>query len=245
MGDHLDYFHLNYPETDFFIGRFHTRLRQSTSVTLRARFAKWKPDIHGEPAIALVGKIAFLNLAINRLNANLNTLIRYLKTVPQDVEQCIPEHRALNIPEHDLLWALSLDTETFLFETRSAYELLGHFLKGFFALIFEREITERDILRAITDLGADTSWVPILRDSRQLFFHNAASWLAVERTNADPPAFDLLLLKRTGPALTPEDYVHFRDCRSIQQGLQTAINKIIIWIMNELAAIEHEEAQQA
>ena len=162
--------------------------------------------------------------------------------MPDAVERCICERRALSIPDHDLLWHLSVDVEAFLFEARSTYELLVKFLSAFFQLIFERKVTKHEAIAAVEDLGGDVTWVQLLTESRKYFFHDAASWLAVERTQADPPRFDLLLLKRNVEKLTDADFVHFRDCRAVQQGLAVCVNKIALWITNEIAAVENEDA---
>jgi hypothetical protein len=240
----MDYFHVDYRSVDFFVGRLQNRLRQSTSASLRGRFARWNPDVQGELAMAVVAKIEMLNRVLARLNADVARLVEYLSSVPDAVEQCICERRALRVPDCDLLWHLSVDVEAFLFEARSAYEVLGRFLKEFFRLIFQREITELEAVAAVKDLGGDVTWVPLLKASRNLFVHNAASWLAVERTHADPPQFDLLLLKRNVENLTDADFVHFRDCRAVQRGLAACVNKIALWIANEIAAIEHDEAAE-
>ncbi len=240
----VQYFHLDYRSVDYFIGRIQSRLRNSSSAVLRQRFSKWDPDVHGEPALAVVAKIEMLNRVIDRLNADMAELTAHLKGVPNAVEQCIAERRALSMPDRGLLWRISIDIDSFLFEARSAHELLGKFLSQFFALIFERKITETEVLQAVRELGGDVAWVPILRDARQLFFHNAASWMAVERIQTDPPQFDLLLLKRNVEVLQPDDYLHFRDCRAIQQGLASSVKKIAIWIANEIGAAEHEEAAE-
>lgn len=183
-----------------------------------------------------------LNRIIERLNTDVAQLSEHLRGVPDAVEQCIAERLALTIPDRDLLWRISVDVDAFLFEARSAYELLGKFLVPFFKLIFERKITESEIIQAVGDLGGDIGWVTVLRENRKLLFHHAAPWMAVERIQAHLPEFDLLLLKRNIEDLEPGDYVHFRDCRAIQRGLATSINKISIWIVNEIAAVEHEEA---
>lgn len=240
----MDYFHLSYPSADFFIGGLQNRLRQSTSSVLRGRFARWDPDVHGELALAFVAKVEMLNHIVTRLNADVAKLVEYLNSVPGAVEQCISERRALIVPDRDLLWHLSVDVESFLFEARSAYELLGRFLKQFFRLIFQRKVTEREAIAAVEDLGGDVTWVPLLKESRNLFVHSAASWLAVERTQADPPQFDLLLLKRNLETLTDADFVHFRDCRGVQRGLATCVNKIALWIANEIGTVEHEEVAE-
>jgi hypothetical protein len=238
----MDYFHLDYRSVDFFVGRLQTRLRQSASAVLRARFARWDPDIHGEPALAVVAKIEMLNRVLARLNADVAQLVEYLNSVPEAVEQCICERRALSVPNRNLLWHLSVDVDSFLFEARSAYEVLGRFLKEFFRLIFERNVTELEVIEAVKTLGGDVAWVAILKESRNLFLHNAASWLAVERTQDDPPQFDLLLLKRNVEDLADDDFVHFHECRAVQRGLAECVNKISLWIVNEIAAVEQEDA---
>ncbi len=240
----MDYFHLSYPSADFFIGALQDRLRRSTSFLLRDRFARWDPDVHGEPALAVVGKVEMLNHIVKRLNADVARLVEYLNSIPEAVEQCIRERCALSVPDSDLLWNLSVDVESFLFEARSAYELLGRFLSEFFRLIFEREVTEREAIAAVQDLGGDVTWIPLLRESRNLFVHNATSWLAVERAQASPPQFDLLLLRRNLEILTDADFIHFRDCREVQRGLATCVKKVALWIANEIAAVEHEEVAE-
>jgi len=173
----MDYFHLSYPSADSFVGMLQTRLRQSTSSVLRERFGRWDPEIHGEPALAFATKVEMLNHIVTRLNVDVAKLVDYLKSVPDAVEQCIAERLALIVPDRDLLWYLSLDVESFLFEARSAYELFGKFLKAFFQLIFQRAVTEHEVIDAVRPLGSDVSWIPLLKRSRDLFMHNAASWL--------------------------------------------------------------------
>ena len=238
----MEYFHLDYRSVDFFIGRLQTRLRQSTSSVLRGRFAQWNPDVHGEPALAFVAKIEMLNRVLTRLNADMAKLVEHLTSVPEAVEQCICERRALSVPDQDLLWHLSVDVDAFLFEARSASEILGKFLKEFFWLIFRRRVTKQEVIEAVEALGGDVAWIPLLDRSRDLFAHNAASWLAVERTQADPPQFDLLLLKRNVETLTDADFVHFRDCRVVQRGFAACVNKTALWLVNEIEAFEHEDA---
>src|SRR5574342_372363 len=126
----MDYFHLDYRSVDFLVGQLQTRLHQSTSPLLRARFSQWDRDVHGEPAMAVVAKIEMLNRVLARLNADLAQLVGYLSSVPDAVEACIREQRALSVLDRDLLWHLSVDIEAFLFEARSAYEILGQVPEG-------------------------------------------------------------------------------------------------------------------
>lgn len=237
----MDYFHLDYRPVDYFVGRLQTRLLQSKSASLRERFRRWDADTQGEPALAIVTKIEMLKRTVERLNADIAQMNEYLQGMPAAVEQCIRERRALNLPNRDVVWNMLVDIDGFLFEARSAYELLGKFLRAFFALIFQRKISEAEIIAAVRELGGDVAWVPTLRESRKLFFHNTAAWLAVERISADPPHFDLLLLKRNADTLAEDDFIHFRDCRAIQQGLADSIRKVALWINNEIAAVEREE----
>jgi hypothetical protein len=238
----MEYFHLDYRPVDFFVGRLQTRLRVSSSPLLRERLARWDPEVHGEPALAVVAKLEMLNRVTQRLNEDLAKLVEHLKGVPEAVETCVRERSALQVTDRDLVWHLSVDVDAFLFEGRSVYELLGKFVKAMFSLIFERRVTEQETIQAIAQFGTDVSWIPVLQQSRKLFFHSAASWLAVERVGTVPPQFDLLLLKRNAEVLADKDYLHFRDCRAIQTGLHAAVKGISLWIVNEIAAVEHADA---
>jgi uncharacterized protein (DUF433 family) len=150
---------------------------------------------------------------------------------------------AIDIPRHhhDLLWQLSADVEAFLIEARSVYELLGKFLRHFCLLIFQREVTQKDIISAVRELGVDVSWFSVLKDNRDLFVHSAASLLAVERISTDPPEFDLILLKRTVEVLDDKDFIRFRDLRAVQKELSKSVTKVATWIENEISAVEAEE----
>src|SRR5207253_695369 len=48
--------------------------------------------------------------------ADVAKLAEYLNSVPDAVEECIRERRALRVPDRDLLWYMSVDMEAFLFE---------------------------------------------------------------------------------------------------------------------------------
>jgi predicted XRE-type DNA-binding protein len=166
----MEYFHISYPSVDFLVGRLQTLI------------TGWRADVHGEAAEALVTKIEILNRVLSWLNGEVLELIDYLKTVPYVAEKCISNRLAIYIPRHhhDLLWQLSADVEAFLIEARPVYELRGKFLRHFFLLIFQREVTQKDIISAVRELGVDVSWFSVLKDNRDLFVHSAASLPAVE-----------------------------------------------------------------
>ena len=125
------------------------RLRQSSSAKLRDRLDLWDRGTHGELALAVVAKVEMLNGIVTRLNNDLSILREHLKNAPEDVEQCIAEVRAFHVPDPDFVWNLLVDTDSFLFATRSAYELLGKFVKALFQLVFERQLREEDIFREL------------------------------------------------------------------------------------------------
>lgn len=237
----MEYFHLDFPTSDRLIRSIQTRLRQSSSAKLRERIDLWEPETHGEIALAVVTKVEMLNRIVTRLNNDLTALTEHLKKMPQEVEQCIAEVRALHIPDPDFVWNLLVDTDSFLFEARSAYELLGKFVKVLFELVFERKVREEDIFRELRALRVDVEWARLLQESRIHFFHSAAPWLAVERMPTGE--FDLLILKRNAETLTEDDYLHFGECRLILKGLYAALNGIFRWIANEIGAVGQQESK--
>jgi len=68
--------------------------------------------------------------------------------------------------------------DSFIFETRSLYEIVGKFLVTLFEILFDRKITQEELKSLLSSQGIDTRWIDELRDARILFFHETAPWLA-------------------------------------------------------------------
>ncbi len=139
----------------------------------------------------------------------------------------------------DLLWEAVLDLDSFLFEARSAYEILGKLLASCFACVFQRRILEEDVWEAVREQGVRTDWVEELRRHRILFFHTTAPWLAVRILSRDPLQLDWIVLKRNVETLdNPEDFLDFARCREIYTGLNETLSAIEFWVEREIDKLD-------
>ncbi len=81
--------------------------------------------------------------------------------------------------ETTCFWETLVDLDGFLFEARSAYEILGKLLIICFAFVLQKKIQEKDVWDAVREQGVRIDWIEVLRVHRILFFHNTAPWLAI------------------------------------------------------------------
>jgi hypothetical protein len=63
-----------------------------------------------------------------------------------------------------------LDVDSFILQSRSAYEIVGKFLKAFFVQVFGRQIDQGEIRKAVEERGVDWTWTEILSKARKEFF---------------------------------------------------------------------------
>jgi hypothetical protein len=132
-----------------------------------------------------------------------------------------------------------VDIDTFLFEFRSAYEILGKFLLRFFAEILGRRVKEAEIRAYLESKGIDMSWSDELREHRKLFFHEQAPWLAVRVANWDPWDGDLIILAHAGA--NPEDSsesIPFQQMSAIYSGMAKSLQHLHEWLLDEIALLE-------
>jgi hypothetical protein len=120
-----------------------------------------------------------------------------------------------------------VDVDSFILQSRSTYEIVGKFLKAFFARVFEKQIDERDIRNAVAERGVDWAWVEMLSRARKEFFHNLApAGIAITLAHANP-------LSNLDVVIRVEGEAHFRNCRSIYDGFSRALTAIDQWIYDE------------
>lgn len=85
--------------------------------------------------------------------------------------------------------------DAFIFEARSAYEILGTVVTKIADTILGIMVDEEALREIFEAKGHDTRWIDDLHDKRITFFHRTAPWFAVEVSENDPP-YEILVLRR-------------------------------------------------
>ena len=83
-------------------------------------------------------------------------------------------------------YRLLVDLDSFLFELRSTYEIVGKFLGGFFGRVLGRKLQEAEVIAALEASGNDTKWIGMLRRERVVSFHQTAPWIVFEVERGEP-----------------------------------------------------------
>lgn len=216
------------------------RLQGSSSETLRARVVNWGTDDLRELALALSTKLEMLPLIARRCD---NGIVRLAKEfVDQSrVQRALEREASMSVSDRELPFELLVDVDSFIFESRSAYEIAGKFLMGFFDGILGITLNQNGIRERLSNDGIDCRWIDELQSSRILFFHNRAPWIAVEVDDASRLSNLIVLKSYGGDGKDPNNRLHVDQLRNIYQNFAQSMSRIQRWIMDEIEAFEERE----
>ena len=228
-------------------------LHACKSPALRERLSRWDRDQPqglklGDIAVAVATKLNMVSLIVQRVDARLKDIGEILRSDRTNVETCLQEQAVYNLPNRHLAQEAVVDFDSFLFESRSAYEITISFLERFCRLILERRLgtgkhaarrVEQALQQALQDRGAQTHWVDVMRKKRNLLIHSRATMLAFEVSDGDPFRFDPVLLTKSVERVEDDpDRLSIEQCRSIWQGFASSYEHIEAWLTEEVATAE-------
>jgi hypothetical protein len=234
-----DFFHINYAPRESWVLPIMARVQQSPSATLRGRWIAATSAL-AELPLALATKFEILGVLLNRLDSHINELSQDFDRRADEVEECITAKAAFFPAKKNLAFELVADLDAFLFEFRSAYEVLKTFVKTFSDRILDVKVNNEAVLKAILEKGGcNTAWIDFLNDERNLFIHQTAPWFAIEVTGQTPVRYELLILKRNTHDLEdPNGYARFDQYRAVYQGFIGTMQGLHRWLIREIEHVE-------
>jgi hypothetical protein len=205
---------------------------------LREAFDHWSDTPLKELGFAITTRMHMLSLCIRGLNARVEELRKEMNADVPQVDACLSRGYAFTFKDNDLAYHLLLDMDSFIFETRSLYEIVGRFLVSLFQLLFNRKMAEDEIQSLLSIQGIDTRWIGELREARKLFFHETAPWLAVQVARGSN-RFDPVLLKRQMITFEdPSDLVEFGALREVYEGFVNSVTELHRYIKEQIRLAE-------
>ena len=199
----------------------------------------------GDLALSLSTKLAMLPVANGRLTESLTSLGKHLNDEPE-VVACIREGAGYRVRDERVLWEVLVSLDCFLFETYSTFQILDSFIVRFSRSILGQNIKggkEGEAIKVLAQKTGNVGWLDELRESRHLFSHEAAPWIALEVTKRNPFDFELLVLKRAGEdSSDPSIHLHMDQCREIWSGLKSALRILHAWVNEQIEGVERSEA---
>lgn len=216
------------------------RLQGSPVPSVRALAAKWADSGLGDLASSLSTKIAMLSLLAGRMYATVTPLLEDVAKEPSAL-------RAFHVgkgwipAERQRPYKVLLEVDSFIFEFRSAYEILGKFLVLFFEVFLDRQITQDAIKAVLESRGVSMAWAAELQKHRKVFFHNQAPWIAVRVNDWGHFSGDLLILSHSGANPDdPTEVIPFDRLRAIYTGMESSLRHIQDWVVSEIEKLEKE-----
>lgn len=221
-----------------------SRLQSSSSPTLQDRRNAWAAGPLSEMGLALATKLSLLGVVTRRVDEDLRAVSDQLGD-PSEIQQHLVAGHACYVADPDrpdLLYETLADIESFIFESRSAFEITGRFLGQLFRDILGCDMALPEIERQLRDRGVDTRWIEELRANRILFFHDTAPWIAVYVDSLQPLKLELVVLKKNVHDFTnPDDYFHFQKLREIYAGFTSSLDALAEFVKDEIRLFEEAE----
>ncbi len=243
--DAPQFIHINYLSTSGWVLTIMSRLLNSSDPQLRKAFEHWSETPLKELGIAITTRMHMLGLNVRRLNARVTKLREEIAADPSKLDASLSGGYVFPLKDNDLAYELLLDMDSFIFETRSLYEIVGKFLVALFDVLFSRKITEADLQSILAGKGIDTRWITELRENRKLFFHQTAPWLAVQVDQAKTVFNPVLLKNSTTTFDNTDDRVDYDTLRAIYDGFVNSITQLHLFIMEQIRMREAETAAKA
>jgi hypothetical protein len=226
--------HIDYTPQNGWVLTIMSRLLKSSDPDLRKAFERWSDTPLMELGFAITTRMHMLGLCIRRLNNRVAQLREELKSDIPKIEDALARQGAFTPKDKDLPYELLLDMDSFIFETRPLYEIVGKFLVELFRTLFGRKVTQGDLQSILSSNGIDTRWIAELQENRKLFFHQTAPWVAIE-VESGTVKFDPILLKRNVTTFEdPDSFVSFTQLRDIYDGFIGSASELHRFVMEQI-----------
>jgi hypothetical protein len=238
----VQHFHINYVPNNGWVLTIMSRLLKSSDPDFRKAFERWSDTPLMDLGFAITTRMHMLGLCIRRLNNRVAQLREELKSDIPKVEDALARQGAFTLKDKDLPYELLLDMDSFIFETRSLYEIVGKFLVELFRTLFGRTVTEADLQVILADNNIDTRWITELQENRKLFFHQTAPWVGIE-VERGTMKFDPILLKRNVITFEdPNSFVSFTQLQDIYDGFVGSASELHRFVMEQIRLHESRAA---
>jgi hypothetical protein len=218
------------------------RLEESSSSVLRKGLPKWIEAGLFDLMLAFPAKLLLIDDILQHIDKELACLNDELVEKGSAIKKCFRDGHAYSVSDCKLPYRLLTQLDSFIYYTRSAYEIMGKFLRQFCRFILNRQIDEPLLIQYLDEHKLDTRWISELSEIRELIFHDISLWPALRKIPSNPPRFELLMLKRfSDKADDPNDYREFAKDREIYDGFVSSLPMLSQWMMERIEELERQK----
>ncbi len=231
--------HLNYqPGTAGWIHRLQSRLQSSQSDTLLKRYSRWKEAGLGEQGLAFATRKAIRYRAATLFSKLLKQLRDDIDS-SGELDHLLSGGYVYNPKDHRIFYDICVAFDALYFESRSTYEIAGKFILNFGKTILDKKFTEQTIHQVLKESGQDVDWIDHIRESRILFFHETAPWIALSIHKRHPLECSLVVMKENLHHFDdPNKFITQQQILDSWKGFENAIPTIFDWLAKEIDSFE-------
>lgn len=239
-----EFIHLAYnPGPSGWILRLQTRLHNSISATLIERYSKWKDLGLSEIGMAFATRLSLRYRAAYNFSKLMQELRDEINSSGQLVE-LLNEGSAYNPKDHRIFYDICVAFDSLYFESRSAYEIIGNFIRVFGKKILDCNFTENEILQVLSGAGQQTDWIGHIRENRKLFFHETAPWIALHILKQQPLECSLIVMKENLQNFDdPSKFITQQQLLDAWDGFERSIPTICSWLIAQIDNFERKERE--
>jgi hypothetical protein len=191
-----------------------------------------------ERYLAIQTKFNILEVVTQRLGHELRMLLDDLAQNPGEANACAAAvDTAYSLKDPDLAVRLVESVDAFIYQHRSAYEMMGEFVREFCQSILQSPIAWRrqEVLERIAEAaGADTTWTHTLRESRHYFAHDKAPWMGVRLVGADRSPKVVVLKSDVSDLAGSEVFLTLEQIQTIHRGFINAVDASADWLVDQI-----------
>jgi hypothetical protein len=230
--------HVSYLPNGSFVLPIIGALQRSSNPKVRALAGSWRSSGLARLGASLSTKATMLGLLGRRLYSKVGPLEDELEQL-RNLSEHLAGGYAWTPTQRQLPYEVLLELDAFIFEFRSAYEILGKFLVEFSKRILGKTVKEEDLLRILSAAGINISWARELQNRRKFWFHEHAPWLVYKISNPDPLDAELIFLAHVdADPFNDNEALSLRSLNLIYAGFDRALQELQSWVLSEISSLE-------
>ena len=240
-----EHLHIAYLPSTGYVHPILNALSESSAPEAAAAIHGWTSAGVGQLAVALSTKLVLLSIAQRRLGQALSVLRSAAMRAP-DALLGIEEGKSVMLADRDLVYETLVDLDSFVFEFRSGYEILGKFVIGMYRLLGKKAPSESDLQSHLESRGIPTAWIGVLRERRIVHFHSTPPWIVFEVLSKAP--LELTEIVTAGPSMRPEDIASglpLKGLVDIHEGMARALQALQDRMIEEVRALRADPERSA
>jgi hypothetical protein len=215
-----------------------SRLQGSSNAQVRALAKAWNQSELSLLGASLSTKATMLGQLSRRLFSPIIPLTTELSQ-SGDIGELLESGKGWIPGQRGLPYEALLELDSFIFEFRSAYEILKNFLLAFSSRILGKPIGKSELMAVLTDADIPIEWIEELQRHRNFLIHEQAPWIVFRVKQVEPPELEAVFLAHVDADPTnPTESIDIKTLSRIYSGFDRSLQELQKWAIAAISKLE-------